>query len=623
MPRFYRNRVVVILCDILLIAFAYMLSYSLRFNFDIPEFYVPQIKRTLPFFVVLNLIIFFKFDLYRGMWRYTGIRDLRAIILAVTLSTVLMIVGLTIVYRFANYPRSVFVINWFVLIIFIGGFRFQIRMVKGIGNPLMWRFRQGAVANKKLMIVGAGDAGEMILREIWQNPRLGYDPVCFVDDDPDKLKKKIHGVPVLGTRRDISRLVAEYGIEEVVIAIPSATGKQIRSIVDHCEQTRVRFRTLPSVGELINGSVRVNQIRDVKIEDILGRDSIRLDLTPAREEISGKTVLVTGAAGSIGAELVRQIAQFTSLRIILYDRDENGLFYIQEEVIQKFLPDMFVPVVGDILDERRLRAIMEMTRPDLVFHAAAYKHVPMMEGSPAEAVKNNLLGTMIVAEESIRAGVGKFMLISTDKAVNPVNVMGATKRAAERGILSLDGLDTSLMVVRFGNVLGSRGSVVPTFERQIAAHGPVTVTHPEMTRYFMTIGEAVQLVLLATSIGKGGEIFALDMGEPVRIMDLARNMITLSGFEPDRDIEVKVIGKRPGEKLHEVLVSDQEKIVGREFGKIMRIGFQEENQSLRNKLDRLQDLTNHSDDQAILRALKEIVPEFVPIEPSNHRSENS
>jgi FlaA1/EpsC-like NDP-sugar epimerase len=405
-----------------LIALAFVISYALRFNFDIPEFYVDQIKSLLPFTVGSNLVIFVLFDLYRGMWRYSGIRDLRAIILAVTVSTLIMIVGLTVGFRFIGYPRSVFAINWFVLIVLIGGLRFQIRLVKEIGNPLLWRLRQGPVINKKLMIVGAGDAGEMILREIRQNPRLGYDPVCLVDDDADKLHRKIHGISVLGSKKDISRLVEDYGIEEVVIAIPSATGRQIRTIVDSCKQARVRFRTLPSVGELIDGSVRVGQIRDVRIEDLLGRDSIKLDLSPARELISGKTVLVTGAAGSIGSELVKQVAQLDPSRVILFDRDENGLFYIQSEMTQRFDRDLFVPYVGDVLDTQRVRDMMDRMSPHLVFHAAAYKHVPMMETHPAEAVKNNLLGTMKMAEESIRSGVEKFTLISTDKAVNPVNV---------------------------------------------------------------------------------------------------------------------------------------------------------------------------------------------------------
>ncbi|NIQ38217.1 MAG: SDR family NAD(P)-dependent oxidoreductase [Proteobacteria bacterium] len=622
MPRFYRNRVVVILCDALLVTLAFVFSYALRFNFDVPEFYRDQILRTLPILVPLTIAVFFFFDLYKGMWRYTGVRDLRAIILAVTVSTILTIVGLTFGYRFAGYPRSVFAINWFVLIVFIGGLRFQIRLVKEIGNPFVWRLKQGGVVNRKVMIIGAGDAGEMILREILHNPRLGYEPVCFVDDDPEKLKRKIHGVPVRGSKKDISRLTEEYGIDEVVIAIPSATGPQIRHIVDHCEKARVRFRTLPSVGELINGSVRVSQIRDVKIEDILGRDSIRLDLTPARNEISGKTVLVTGAAGSIGSELVRQIAQLAPSQIVLYERDENGLFHIYGEVVQKFPEKMFDPVVGDILDEKRMEAVMRTAKPDLVFHAAAYKHVPMMEANPAEAVKNNLLGTMRVAEEAIRSGVKKFMLISTDKAVNPVNVMGATKRAAEKGMLNLNSSDTLFMVVRFGNVLGSRGSVVPIFEKQIAAGGPVKVTHQEMTRYFMTIGEAAQLVILAASIGRGGEIFVLDMGEPVRIMDLARNMITLSGFEPDKDIEIEVIGKRPGEKLHEVLVSDQERIVGREFEKIMKIGHGDDDQSILQRLGQLEDLARQGNDRLILEAVKDIVPEFMPIEHQNQDSGN-
>lgn len=622
MARLYVNRVIVICFDAFLIAAAFVISYYLRFNFDVPEFYLSQMLRTLPFVVVLNLIVFYKFDLYRGMWRYTGLRDLVAIVVAVTVSTVLMIVGLTIVYRFSGYPRSVFPISWFVLIVFIGGFRFQIRILKEIGNPLGWRTRQELGASKRLMIIGAGDAGEMILREIWQNPKLGLEPVCFVDDDPEKLKRKIHGVPVLGGKLDIARLVGRFGIEEVVIAIPSATGKQIRSFVDECEQARVRFRTLPSMGELINGSVRVSQIRDVKVEDILGRDSIRLDLSPVRDQILGKTVLVTGAAGSIGSELVRQIAQLDPSKIVLYERDENGLFHIQGQVIREFPQGTFVPCVGDILDKKRVKAIMDGMKPNVVFHAAAYKHVPVMEVNPIEAVKNNIFGTLTVAEESVRHQVAKFVLISTDKAVNPVSVMGATKRAAERMILGLNGSDTTFIVVRFGNVLGSRGSVVPTFERQIAAGGPVTVTHPDMTRYFMTINEAVHLVLLASSLGKGIEVFVLDMGEPVKIMDLARNMITLSGFEPDKDVEIKVVGRRPGEKLHEALISDKERIVGREFGKILRIELQQDNRNTSNELEWLKKHLDDSDDQAVLRALKAFVPEFGNSERPNQNTDD-
>jgi len=612
MPRFYRNRVVVILCDALLISLAYILSYYLRFSFDIPayEFYLAQVKRTLPFVVGLNLIIFYKFDLYKGMWRYTGIRDLRAIILAVTLSTVMMIVGLTIGYRFAGYPRSVFVINWFVLIVFIGGFRFQIRMVKEIGNPFMWRLQQGSGASKKLMIVGAGDTGEMILREILQNPGLGYDPVCFVDDDPDKLKKKIHGVPILGPVEEIHRLPCEF--DEILIAIPSGKGEEMRRIVAACERTGKRYRTVPGIGELIGGKVSVKAIREVTLEDLLGREEVHLD----QEEIAGylheKRILVTGAGGSIGSELVRQVSRFQPQAIALLEVSELNLFRVEMECQQRFGNVSTCGFLVDIRDREAVGRVFREFAPQVVFHAAAYKHVPIQELHPWESVQNNVLGTRNLVEAALELGLERFVLVSTDKAVRPTSVMGATKRVAEMLVECVNGISgPRFMSVRFGNVIGSSGSAIPIFQEQIARGGPVTVTDPEVTRYFMSISEAAQLILQAGAMGEGGEIFILDMGKPVRIVDMARDLIRLHGFEPDQDIPIQFIGLRPGEKLCEELITQGEGIVATAHEKILVLrGNACDLKDLNAQIDELLTIACTYDIPAIKRKLQQLIPDY-------------
>jgi len=614
MPRFYRNRVVVILCDALLISLAFIFSYYLRFNFEIPEpeFYWAQIKRTLPFVVALNLIIFYKFDLYKGMWRYTGIRDLRAIILAVTLSTVMMIVGLTIGFRFAGYPRSVFFINWFILIVFVGGFRFQIRMVKEVGSPLLRRRQQGSVARKKLMIVGAGDAGEMILREILQNPGLGYDPVCFVDDDPDKLRRKIHGIPVFGPVEEIPRLPSKF--DEILIAIPSGKGEEMRRIVAACDRTGKRYRTVPGMGELIGGKVSVKAIREVTLEDLLGREEVRLDQEEIARYLGERRILVTGAGGSIGSELVRQVSRFQPQAMALLEVSEFNLFRVETECRQRFGEVSTSGFLVDIRDREAVGRVLHEFDPQVVFHAAAYKHVPIQELHPWEAVHNNVLGTKNLVETALKVGLERFVLVSTDKAVRPTSVMGATKRVAEMLIECANGISgPRFMSVRFGNVIGSSGSAIPIFQEQIARGGPVTVTHPEASRYFMSISEAAQLILQAGAMGEGGEIFVLDMGKPVRIVDMARDLIRLHGFEPDQDIPIEFIGLRPGEKLSEELITQGEGIVGTAHEKILVLrGNACDLNNLNAHIDELLAISQTYDPSAIKRKLQQVVPEYAP-----------
>jgi FlaA1/EpsC-like NDP-sugar epimerase len=596
--------------DVLIIGLSYLLAYLLRFGPGVPGTHFQAFLKSLPLIVAVNVAAFWKFRIYSGIWRYFSIQGMISIILAVTTSTVLVFGLSGLVSRPAGYPKSVFLINWFVLIVLLGGYRFTIRVFRNLRRPLLSILRDQGCPGKRVMIVGAGDAGEMILREMRQNPRMAYIPVCLIDDNPEKLQKRIHGIPVLGNQTDIPQVVMEKAVDEAIIAIPSASGEQISRIVDQCRRAKVKFRTVPAVAELINGCiVGIRQIRDVRVEDILGREPIKLDLREAQKAFLGKTIVITGAGGSIGSELARQSIRFKPARILLYEREESNLFRIHQEMMEIALDSEVIPIVGDILDEARLDEVIGQYRPSVIFHAAAYKHVPMMEGNPFEAIQNNILGTLTVARASVDRGVDKFVLISTDKAINPTSVMGASKRAAEKAILSLGKKATAFVVVRFGNVLASRGSVVSIFEKQIARGGPVTVTHPDVTRYFMTIPEAVQLVLLASSIGRGGEIFLLDMGKPVRIMDLAESMIRLSGLEPGQDIPIKFIGLRPGEKLHEELSTDSETVVPTGFDRILSVKYDRRlyNGDVLAKIRCLQALTESRNERAIRLTLQEIV----------------
>jgi FlaA1/EpsC-like NDP-sugar epimerase len=538
------------------------LAFWLRFDGSIPPEYLMTFAQTLPWLFAVRGLTFVPFGLYGGLWRYTGVWDLSRIVLAVFTSSSLLYL---LVYRQLGpsaYPRSIVAIDSLLLVFFLGGARLLWRVV-----PILTRARPG----RRVLIIGAGDAGDMIVREMLKSG--GYEPVGFVDDDWSKLGHTIHGIKVLGTRADLPRVVAATGAREALVAIPSATPATIRSFVRLLEDYKVPITTLPSLSELVNGQVGVKQIRPLAIEDLLPRSQVCLNPEDGRRLVKGKRVLVTGAGGSIGSELCRQIGTLEPSELILYERYENSLFAIANDLADRGVRATVHSVIGDVTDAARTAAVFAQHRPHLVFHAAAHKHVPLMEGNPCEAIKNNVVGTRVVAETSRRFGVERFVLVSTDKAVNPTSVMGASKRVAELIVqaISRDAGETLFVTVRFGNVLGSNGSVIPRMLDQIRAGGPVTVTDPEIRRYFMLIPEAAQLVLQAAVFAHERATFVLDMGEQIKVLDVARNLIRLSGFVPDEEIPIKIIGLRPGEKLYEELVGKGEAFEPSGIEKIFRL----------------------------------------------------
>lgn len=597
--------------DSVLIALSLFLSYALRYNTLDLSVHLYQIFTVLPLLLVVRLVVFVSMGLYRGMWRFTGVRDLIRIIQAVTLGTVLSVALIFMASRLLEYPRSIFIIDWFVVVVFLGGSRFAYRLYhEGWFKPFVINQSEA----KHVLIVGAGRAGEMILREILGNYRLDYTPIGFVDDDRKKRKRTIHGFPVLGNTRDIPSLVRQYNIKEVFLAVPTASGAAKRRIMLTCKGAGVRSKTLPAVGELLNGSVKVSALREFQIEDLLGRDPARLDTAAIREYLRDKAVIITGAGGSIGSELCRQVAKFSPKQLILFERSEYNLYQIHMNLLELF-PDLEIhAVIGDVLNRHRVEQTLARFMPQVVFHAAAYKHVPLMEMNPIEALWNNVYGTWTVAHFSHAYGVRKFVMVSTDKAVRPTNIMGVSKRMAElvcQGVGSTS--KTKFVTVRFGNVLNSVGSVIPLFKRQIEKGGPITVTHPEIYRYFMTIPESVQLIMQAGAMGKGGEIFILDMGEAVKIVDLAKDMITLSGLEPDKDIKIVFTGLRPGEKLYEELLTAGEEVKSTLHEKIKVIGSEAIDWPLllHNVEDMLESLGTRFSGE-VLEKIKKIVPEYQP-----------
>jgi FlaA1/EpsC-like NDP-sugar epimerase len=555
------RRLIIAAFQISLFSFVYLLSFLLRLDYYLPDYNRPAFLTTLPIVVLVKTAVFYRFGLFRGWWRYVGMNDLADIIKATTVSTLISLGAVYAIRGFTGYPRSVWAIDWALTILVMGGVRFAVRAY----SESSYASRAGTIT----LIIGAGEAGSALVRQMKSSRNVEYRPVGFVDDNPAKKGSRFHGLPVLGTVDDLPQLIEEHAAEKVLIAIPSLRGAEVARILDVCRACQVDFKIVPAINDLLNGNLTLNQVREVRIEDLLGREPVSLDVAHIRQKLAGRTVLITGAGGSIGSELARQIAAFNPRRLILFERSENDLHNIEVELREKFPALDLAPVIGDIMDEQQLEETFARYRPQSVFHAAAYKHVPMMERHLLHAIRNNIFGTASVARAAVGAGVEDFLMISSDKAVNPTSVMGATKRAAELLVAAMQhaGLNhkpfgaTRFVSVRFGNVLGSNGSVLPLFRRQIAARQPLTVTHPEVRRYFMTTTEAVQLVLQASTMGRGGEIFVLDMGEPVRIVDLARKLIQLSGLEPDRDIEIRFTGLRPGEKLFEELLLDGEGIL--------------------------------------------------------------
>lgn len=624
---FNKNFYVVLIIDVFLLAVSFYAAHLVRFDFNIPHRFHLFLKWALPFVLLIKILCFYVFDLYRGMWRYTSITDLINIIKASSISTIgIICVILFSPARFIGFSRSVFVIDWCFTILLISGFRICVRFYfkyygeEKLGQIVSHFFKESFKNRKKnarnLLIIGAGDCGEKVYREIRDNAKLQYKVVGFLDDHPTKSGKKIHGIPVLSHIGDIKAAAAKVKADEALIAIPSASSQQMRRIVKHCEASGLKFKTIPGYSELFNGKVTINSIREVAYGDLLGRDVVKLDEKKIGDYLKGEDVLVTGAGGSIGSELCRQICRFMPEKIILYERAESPLYEIELELKQRFSSIEVVPLLADIRDRGQLEKTFEAFRPQTVFHAAAYKHVPMLELQPERAIINNIQGTLNVVKMAQKFEVGRFIFISTDKAVRPTNVMGASKRVMEMVIQSQNGLglsNTRFMIVRFGNVVGSAGSVVPLFKKQIEKGGPVTVTHPEVMRYFMTIPEACQLILQAGAMGMGGEIFLLDMGTPIKIDDMARDLIRLSGFEPDVDIKIEYIGLRPGEKLCEELITKGEGIVPTSHEKIMVLkGEVCDLQTLNSNIEKLVLLANDQEKEKIKAKLQEIVPEYRP-----------
>lgn len=625
------NFYAMVIGDIVLFAMAHVMAYCLRFDFDPNLWENEQIRSLLPVVVLLKVFVFFGFGLYRGMWRYTSLKDLRRLVQASILSSLFIIFALLCAQRFVGYSRAVFILDGVLTIVLTGGYRMAIRSFYTPANPKEtgrlfrlpeFRFRKKGC--KSVLIIGAGDAGEKMLREIFDNTHLSYNVVGFLDDDSRKVGRSIHGVPILGTIDELPDVMQKEAIQEIFIAIPSARGTEMRRIVGICEKASVPYKTLPGIGEIMEGKVSLRILRDVSYEDLLGRPEVHLEIDEIRSYLKGQTVLVTGCGGSIGSELCRQVIRFEPKELILLDNSEPNLFQIQMELHYERKFTAYQPVLGRIQDRRFMREIFRKFRPQVVFHAAAYKHVPMLERNPWEAVHNNIFGSKVVMETAIEYRAERFVLVSTDKAVRPTNVMGTSKRATELLLQSLLGNGTKFMAVRFGNVVGSSGSVIPLFMQQIRRGGPVTVTHPEVTRFFMSIPEAVQLILQAGALGEGGEIFILDMGTPVKIADMARDLIRLSGKEPDEDIEIIFTGLREGEKLYEELITEGEGIVPTRHEKILVLrangfaGYSANGKSfgafLEEKLEELLREAERYDVSGIKRVLREIVPEYTPQE---------
>lgn len=593
---------------------AYLLAYGLRFDFSLPAHYWQLMLSQASLLLAIKLLVFWRFDLFHGWWRYVSMADLLTIFKANLAASVLFVLFQFFFHPHGHAPRSVLILDGIFCFLLMGGVRFATRAFRENYLAWPWRSRRNL---PRLLIVGAGQAGQAIAKEVRQNPQLGLCLAGFVDDDPLKQRQNFQGFKVLGTTADLESLCQSMAIDRLVIAIPSASRAAVQALASQCLATGIKFQTLPSLGEIIGGQVSIKQVRDVSVDDLLGRDPAVADAAAITRYLTGKVVLVTGAAGSIGSEICRQVARFGARRLILLDHAESPLFHIERELRELSGTPEIVPVLGDMRNRAKVVSLFAAYRPEVVFHAAAYKHVPMIEAHPAEAIDNNIRGMRVVADAAHDHGAEGFVLISTDKAVNPTSVMGATKRAAELYVQALNQVSkTRFVTVRFGNVLESAGSVLPVFREQIARGGPVKVTHPDITRYFMTIPEATQLVLETAAMGKGGEVFYLDMGEPVPIARLAEDLIRLSGFVPHKEIEIIYTGLRPGEKLYEELVSSQEGIGTTTNQRILvalRRAPVRDLQGLEADLEQLYQVTRDIGGASrALNLLRGLVPEYTP-----------
>ena len=545
-----------IIYDIVAINFSYFFGLLLRFDLaysSIPENYLSAFLRFAPFYTAFSLIVFYVAHMYNSVWRFASFTELNRIFVATVVTTVFQVVGITTFYE--RMPGSYYIVGCISQFILTVAVRFMYRYI----TLERAKREKDAMATHRTMIIGAGAAGQMILRELKTSVKATAKPCCVIDDNPNKWGRLTEGVPIVGGRDSIMANVEKYNIDQILFAIPTARVEDRRDILNICKETKCELKTLPGVFQLANGQVSLSKMKAVAVEDLLGRDTIKIDIDSISGYVRNKVVLVTGGGGSIGSELCRQIAAHNPRMLIIFDIYENNAYDIQQELKKKYPALKLEVLIGSVRNTKRIESVMELYRPDVVYHAAAHKHVPLMEDSPNEAIKNNVFGTYKTARAADKYGVKKFVLISTDKAVNPTNIMGASKRLCEMIIQTFSRYSrTEFVAVRFGNVLGSNGSVIPLFKKQMAAGGPITVTHPDIIRYFMTIPEAVSLVLQAGAFAKGGEIFVLDMGEPVKIADLAKNLIRLSGYTLGVDMDIVYTGLRPGEKLYEEILTKEE-----------------------------------------------------------------
>ena len=598
----------VFVVDFCAIAAAITLAYLFRSDFDLSHSVWSGFRDTLLAVAVAKPLVFYFSRLYRSMWRYASLAEALILFKAVTIASLAAVCALAVAGEFAHFSRAVFILDWGILFALMGGSRFAWRLY------LERQVQADTSGALPTLIIGAGDAGCLLLDSIRRHPAPPYHIAGFIDDDPVKQGMFLKGVPVLGTVGDIAPLAAEHDIRMAVVAIPSAERARIREVISVCRKAKVPFRILPHLSRLAHGEVEFSQIKEVELEDLLGREPAELDMAAISNYLAGKRVMVTGAAGSIGSEIARQVARFDPAKLIIYDNAETPLYHIENELQGSHRGLPLIPLLGDIRARKRLEAVFEEFQPEVVFHAAAYKHVPLIEYNPIEAANNNIRGTAILAETADRFGVADFVMVSTDKAVNPTNVMGCSKRVAELFIQGLSQQSrTRFSTVRFGNVLGSQGSVIPLFKEQIRRGGPVTVTDPAITRYFMTIPEASQLVLQAGCLGRGGDIFILDMGEPVLIRDLAEELIRLSGLEPHVDIKIVYSGLRPGEKLYEELSTDRESALPTSHEKIMVLkATPVEFAVVRQEFERLYEAVAAADLGEVMEIMHRLVPEYTP-----------
>jgi len=600
--------------DLLLTIATILIAFALRLEGSFYFFYLPVAYWMIGISLVVKPLVYSIFGLYRRLWAYASTRELILISYAVTIASGILSVITIFFYSIRliqpGLPRSILIIDWLLSIILIGGFRLALRLLsENRGGNFNNSIQKGTIKN--VLIIGAGDAGALVVREMQKNPQLNLLPIGYLDDAPEKQKQHIHGIRVVGTLSDLGRVLGSRRVDEVIIAIPSAGGNVVRQVSDICRLKGIAFRTMPGIFELIGGNISVNRLREVDITDLLRRQPARLDTELVGTSLHGKRILVTGAGGSIGRELCRQIALWQPSELVILGHGENSIFETLLELLNDHPTLIIHPIIADIRDLHRIRNAFETLHPEVVFHAAAHKHVPMMEANIEDAITNNIIGTRNVVDAAVAFKVERLVMISTDKAIRPISVMGATKRMAEMIVLeAAQRSNCTFSVVRFGNVLGSRGSVVPLFKNQIAKGGPVTITHPEMMRYFMTIPEAVHLVLQAAAMGKGGEVFLLNMGKPIRILDLAEDLIRLSGLEPGKDIEIVFTGIRPGEKLTEDLWEEGLHYQPTNHSEVFRLAEEETlmNKSLSSTIDQLNNLAESGNKTAILDLLDSTIP---------------